>query len=111
MSNDSKLLVGLILGAITGVAAGLLIAPTSGKETRELIKEKAKGFKDEIDKKLDTLNNESLTELKEKFSHVKEEASKEYKNIDKKVSVLKKEIETKIKSLRKQVADLDAETT
>jgi len=111
MSNDSKLLVGLILGAVTGVAAGLLIAPSSGKETRELIKEKVKGFKNEIDKKLDTLNEESITDLKEKFNHVKEEASEEYKNIEKKVSKLKKEIETKIANLKKQVSDLDFETS
>ena len=35
MSSDAKLLVGLILGAAAGAVAGILIAPASGKETRE----------------------------------------------------------------------------
>lgn len=111
MSNDSKLLAGLILGTIAGIATGLLIAPSSGKETRELIKEKAKGFKDEIDKKLDKLNKESLTELKEKFNHVKEEASEEYKKVADKVRILEKEIETKIARLKKQADNLNSDTT
>ena len=52
MSNDSKLLLGLIVGVAAGAVAGLLIAPSSGKETREKIKESAANFKDELDKKL-----------------------------------------------------------
>ena len=32
---------GLIVGAVVGVALGLLFAPQSGKETRELVKTKA----------------------------------------------------------------------
>ena len=41
MSSDSKLLLGLILGAATGAVAGLLLAPASGKETRENLSDKA----------------------------------------------------------------------
>jgi gas vesicle protein len=32
---------GLLVGALVGVALGLLFAPQSGKETRELVKAKA----------------------------------------------------------------------
>ena len=33
--------IGLILGLVVGVALGFLFAPQSGKETRELVKDKA----------------------------------------------------------------------
>lgn len=43
MSNQdgNSFLTGLILGAVVGLAIGFLYAPRSGKETRELLKEKA----------------------------------------------------------------------
>jgi len=43
MSNRdaSSFLSGLIIGAVLGVAIGFLYAPQAGKETRELLKEKA----------------------------------------------------------------------
>jgi gas vesicle protein len=43
VNNDkiSGIGVGIIIGAALGLAVGLLYAPKSGKETRELIKEKA----------------------------------------------------------------------
>ncbi|MDX2127963.1 MAG: YtxH domain-containing protein [Chloroherpetonaceae bacterium] len=45
MSSGGKFLLGL--GAFAaGVAVGLLIAPKSGKELREDIKKKVKGFPD-----------------------------------------------------------------
>jgi len=37
-SKGSKFLGGIILGALMGAVAGVLFAPTSGKETREKIK-------------------------------------------------------------------------
>ncbi len=33
--------IGLIVGAVLGLAIGLLFAPRSGEETRQLLKEKA----------------------------------------------------------------------
>jgi len=44
MSNSdsgSRFGIGLILGLAVGVALGFLFAPRSGKETRELLKDKA----------------------------------------------------------------------
>ena len=43
MNKDkvSGLAIGLAVGAVIGLAIGFLYAPKSGKETRELIKEKA----------------------------------------------------------------------
>lgn len=111
MSRESNLLARLILGLAVGAIGGLLLAPNSGKETREFIKLKAKNFKEEIDKKLDALDSSSLDDLKESFRHVKDEASAEYQKIAQKVRDLEKEIEKKIKALRKQANKLNSETT
>ena len=111
MSDNSRLLEGLILGAIVGVAAGMLLAPASGEETQAKIKEKAKGLKDSIDEKIDGIDTEPLNDLKDKFSDIKESASEEYKKVAERVKELEKEIEEKIASLRKQSDNLDTKTT
>ena len=41
-SNNSKsaMLVGLLVGAVAGTIAALLLAPTTGKQSRELVRQK-----------------------------------------------------------------------
>jgi gas vesicle protein len=46
--GGSNFLVGFVIGAIAGVAIGLLYAPKSGKETRALLKEKASSVTEKI---------------------------------------------------------------
>ncbi len=48
MSNrdTSSFLTGLLVGAVVGLAIGFLYAPKSGKETREMLKEKAAVLKE-----------------------------------------------------------------
>ena len=82
MSNDSKLLLGLIVGVAAGAVAGLLIAPSSGKETREKIKESAVNFKDDLDKKLNDLSSKlddkTINDIKDQFGNLKGKAKEEY---------------------------------
>jgi len=42
-SNNSKssMLVGLLVGAVAGTIAALLLAPTAGKQSRELVRQRA----------------------------------------------------------------------
>ncbi|MFP4664636.1 MAG: YtxH domain-containing protein [Bacteroidales bacterium] len=40
MSNSGKILLGVLAGAAAGVITGILVAPASGKETRENISSK-----------------------------------------------------------------------
>jgi len=40
MNNVSKVLVAAFAGALAGVAAGFLLAPSSGKDTRDKLSEK-----------------------------------------------------------------------
>ena len=42
MKKDNKFFLGIILGAVAGVAAGVFLAPKSGKESREDIKKQSK---------------------------------------------------------------------
>ena len=54
MSDSLKVFFGMIIGATAGVIAGVLIAPTSGKETRERVQDKTvellEGIKDLLSK-------------------------------------------------------------
>ena len=38
--HDGKFLAGVVLGALIGAAAGVLLAPQSGEETRKIVKQK-----------------------------------------------------------------------
>ena len=59
MSNESKNgILGFLAGAAVGAALGVLFAPRSGKETRDRIRDKAAGAKDEIDEFIDQARNE-----------------------------------------------------
>ncbi len=60
-SSNGKVLFGFIFGAAVGVAAGLLFAPSSGDETRKMLKDKSKEYSDELAKQL----NLKVDELKD----------------------------------------------
>ena len=46
MSKKGDFLVGIFIGSILGAAAGLLLAPSTGEETRVQLMEKGKEWKD-----------------------------------------------------------------
>jgi gas vesicle protein len=60
----SSFTIGFIIGAIAGMAIGVLYAPKAGKETRELLKEKAEEVK------------EKTSEVTEKAKEAAEQARK-----------------------------------
>ena len=73
-----KKVLAIIGAAAAGVVAGILVAPKSGKETREDLKNKANDMKDkaqktadDVRKKADKLKDESL----KKADEVKKDAS------------------------------------
>ena len=45
MANGKKLVTGLVAGAIVGTTAGMLLAPRSGKENREMVGKNADKFR------------------------------------------------------------------
>lgn len=54
-SNGGGFTAGLMFGALVGVAAGLLLAPKSGSETRAALWEQTQGARDRIPETLDAL--------------------------------------------------------
>jgi gas vesicle protein len=44
MNNTLKIVGGVLLGAAIGAAIGLLVAPSSGKKTQDLLKKKSKKY-------------------------------------------------------------------
>ena len=116
MSSDSKLLLGLIVGATAGAVAGLLLAPASGKETRETISEKANELKGDLDKKFNDLSQkikdldgDSLAEFKEKFNEVKASVKERYDKVAEKVKDLETDLSAKIETLKKEGKKVGAE--
>lgn len=47
-NSSSNVVLGTLIGTAIGFAAGLLLAPASGKETRQLLGEKANEARDAI---------------------------------------------------------------
>ncbi len=73
--DAKKLIGGLLAGTAIGIAIGVLLAPSSGDETRRKIADGSMKLKDEL---LDTVDN-SLHSLKSKFNSGTDEASKRAK--------------------------------
>ena len=64
----AKFFAGFVVGAAVGAVAGILLAPQSGEETRELIAEKSKDLKDKA--------NEIMANLQEKGDELIEKVQK-----------------------------------
>lgn len=66
--------IGLLMGAVIGLAIGFLYAPRRGAETRELIKEKAEDVKEKAEKiveKAKEKTGEIVAKAKEKATEVR----------------------------------------
>lgn len=95
MSNQSgNVILGTLIGAAVGFAAGILLAPASGKETRETLGEKANEAKDAIN----DVAHRAMASLKE----VKESAERTLRGeaavVEKEATKLKNEVKSKIEN-------------
>jgi gas vesicle protein len=88
-SNDTqKSIVSFIIGAAAGVAAGLLLAPYSGQDTRKRLSDKATDIKNKVGSQLgDTLDKVSnyadttLNNLSGKAKDVAEQVTDKINNV------------------------------
>ena len=55
MTNENRLVTGLIAGALLGTIAGLLLAPKPGKESRLIVSTRAVEFRQKAGDYVDTL--------------------------------------------------------
>jgi len=62
--DNQKVLVGFVLGAVTGAAAALLIAPSVNEETKRKLADKAAPLKNLLEDNADTLVHYGLGMLK-----------------------------------------------
>jgi gas vesicle protein len=81
MTNDQKVILGVICGAALGVVAGILLAPDSGEETRRKIASKAGDLKDDLTKNLNTsinklsaIANQTLTKVQNSSAELAKKA-------------------------------------
>jgi gas vesicle protein len=89
MAKSSKLFLGGLLGAMAGAIGGLLLAPQSGKKTRDDIKKMWL----RLNKEVETGVKDTKEKVVEVFGNASEEAMAKYKEI--KSAVMKKVAEVK----------------
>jgi gas vesicle protein len=95
---------GTILGAVVGAVAGLLLAPKSGKETREDIKRKAQGTYQDVNDQLRRLSEEvsgRVDSLKEAAKDLQGEAKEESQELVRRAEVLKQDLRVSASNLAK----------
>ena len=105
--------LGIIIGAIAGVVAGLLTAPKSGKETRDDIKNKAMDVKGVAERRLKEAHKELCElsdEAKKKTVKLQGKASKELEELISKADALKDKIKIAITSIKSGDDDNDDAT-
>ena len=86
MSDTSKLLIATIGGIALGATAGILLAPQSGKETREDIADKACDLKEKIADALSRggdLASDSIESMKESLSELEKQIKEKQKEAQK----------------------------
>lgn len=112
MSNESNFLTGIVVGAIVGAAAGILLAPDSGEETRKKIAEKTSDLKEgleskfqDVSEKIKNLENEALSEFKNKFYDVKGKIKDKYAHLSDKVDEVENDLLSKYKDLESQAKE------
>jgi gas vesicle protein len=89
-------LLSFLAGTALGVVIGLLIAPRPGKETREVLKEKAREYLEEGQKVYET----SRERVSKAMESGKEVISEKAEALKEKVGEAKEKIQEKAKSLR-----------
>ncbi len=72
MSSKSDFFAGFIVGGLMGAAAGILLAPTSGEETRAQLIEKGKEYKEVASEKAVEKSQEAIALTKELIADLKE---------------------------------------
>ncbi|MCC0686234.1 YtxH domain-containing protein [Clostridioides sp. ZZV14-6345] len=87
---------GVVLGAVTGAVSGVLLAPKSGKETREDIKGASQQIAEKINMKTVDVKGKVSEKLKDRKGNFIESKKKIKKYIDNKKSIENSNEEDKI---------------
>lgn len=113
MSKGKKFGLGVLVGAVAGVAAGILAAPKSGKETRKDLKNKAGEVKVTAERKLKDAHKE-LSKLSDDAQNaageLKGKAKDELVDLGKRADALKGKVKVAITSIKSGDDDSDDAT-
>jgi gas vesicle protein len=85
----NKLAIGTFVAAVAGFVTGILLAPKSGKETREQIKQESMKAKDT-----------AVEEVREKTEAVKEKATEVANDVSEKAKEVRDDVTAKAKDLK-----------
>jgi len=91
-----KLALGALIGAAAGFISGVLLAPKSGKETRDEIKKDALKAKATAEKEV----KEATAKVKAEATKLKNEATKTADEVYGKAKVVAKDVTTKAKEIK-----------
>ena len=93
----------------------MIVAPASGKETRENLKSSASDLKDDLDKKfhdlsqkIKDLDHDFVSAFKGKFENVKGDVKKKYDELTKKMKDFEDEVKEEMNELKKEEKDFSA---
>jgi gas vesicle protein len=78
MNTSGKILTAAAVGLAAGAVAGLLLAPRSGKETRELMKKKGVDAADKV--------KETFEKGRQQVTDLKEKAEEKMRDVNRKVT-------------------------
>ena len=98
-SNTGNTLIALLVGATIGAAAGILMAPDKGSNTRKKIKKGYDDAKDNLKHKLEDVTHE----IRNKFAHLDGNLDDTYEHL---ISNINHKKEDAISFLENKLADL-----
>jgi gas vesicle protein len=100
--NFGAFVMGFVIGSLSGAIASLLLAPQSGEETRQIIKDRAIELKDK--------SQETFEETKKKAEEAyKEILSKGMKKGEEALDTVEEEVRTTKKKVKKAAEELEEE--
>ena len=83
--NGYKILAGFLVGALGGLLTGIMVAPESGKKTRERLLEEANHLKDDLLAKAEEQFEVTKKRLTEKIVELSEAGKKSVNDLKEKI--------------------------
>jgi len=103
MRKKTNFLAGAALGAAIGTVAALLLAPKSGKKTRDDIKKLAKEMSNKIVTEVDKVKRMSKKRYEDIVDNVVDEYKKKKKAADRTLEDMRGELKSKWKDVEKEL--------
>ena len=86
MSKESNIISGFVLGVMAGAAAGLLLAPNSGKRTRKKIKTKTKRVINDAKDSLSEATADALMQVNEGIQDLSDKGQESMTRLKQKIA-------------------------